>query len=159
MACNNTLLYKGYHGSAEVSVYDECLFGKIQGIDALVTYEGKDFSALKKAFEESVDSYLSLCKRNGINPEKEYSGQYKFRPGAELHKRLVQHAEKRKESLNSVTIQACENYLDKSGSKLINYHLGINYYPRFISSEGQEKTFSKIKISEREWDVITGGKR
>jgi predicted HicB family RNase H-like nuclease len=156
---NNKLFYKGYHGSADVSAYDECLFGKIQDIDALVTYEGENFVALKKAFEESVESYLCLCERNGIKPEKEYSGQYKFRPGAELHKRLVQCAKRKGESLNAVTIRACEKYLDESDGKPVNFHLAINYYPRSIPLEMRAKSFSKMKILNREWEVIAGGKR
>jgi predicted HicB family RNase H-like nuclease len=159
MVRNNTLLYKGYRGSADISIYDECLFGKIQGIDALVTYERENFAELKKAFEEGVDSYLDLCKRNGIEPEKEYSGQYKFRPGTGLHKRLAQYAERNRKSLNSVTIEACEDYLDESDNKSPHYHSIIHYYPNFISAEKQAREFSKIKIPDREWNVIKGGKR
>ena len=37
---NNTMEYKGYIGSVEFSSKDIILYGKVQGIRALISYEG-----------------------------------------------------------------------------------------------------------------------
>ena len=37
------LFYKGFTGSAEVSIEDQCLFGKIEFIGDLITYEATVF--------------------------------------------------------------------------------------------------------------------
>ena len=63
------LEYKGYKGSVEYSMEDNCLFGKVQGMSkALILYEGQTLDELRKDFEEGVDSYLEGCKADGIEP-------------------------------------------------------------------------------------------
>ena len=37
-------------------------FGKVDGIDDLVSFEGSSVSELKAAFESSVDDYIEFCK-------------------------------------------------------------------------------------------------
>lgn len=57
-----TLLhYRGYHGSIEASPEDNCLYGKVQFIRALVSYEGETVAQLDAAFREAVDDYLHTC--------------------------------------------------------------------------------------------------
>ena len=38
---NNTMTYRGYLGSVEFSEEDGLFYGKVQGIRALISYEGK----------------------------------------------------------------------------------------------------------------------
>lgn len=54
------LNYKGFIGSATFSKEDKVFFGKIEGIEGLVNYEGSDIEELEKAFHEAVDDYLTL---------------------------------------------------------------------------------------------------
>ena len=65
-----TKKYKGYCGTIEYSLADECLHGKIDNINDTITYEAKLFSELRSAFEESVDRYLVFCEKVGKEPEK-----------------------------------------------------------------------------------------
>ena len=46
----NTLKYKGYIGSVGYSEPDKVFFGKIEGIDGLVNYEGESVKELTDAF-------------------------------------------------------------------------------------------------------------
>ena len=50
---SSMLKYRGYYGSIEVSTEDNCLFGKLQFIRALVNYEGETVAELEKAFQEA----------------------------------------------------------------------------------------------------------
>ena len=59
----HTLSYKGYSGSAEISIEDNCLHGKIEFINDLVTFEGATPIELQSAFEEAVDRYLALSSQ------------------------------------------------------------------------------------------------
>ena len=59
--------YKKFIGSVNFSVTDKRFFGKIEGINDLVTFEGNSVKDLKMAFHESVDDYLALCKEAGKN--------------------------------------------------------------------------------------------
>jgi len=57
------LKYKGYSGTVEYSEEDECLFGKVIGMNKdLISYEGKTIEELKADFEAGIDIYLESCK-------------------------------------------------------------------------------------------------
>jgi predicted HicB family RNase H-like nuclease len=45
------------------SADDEVFYGKIEGVVDLVTFEGDSVSALKNVFQESVEEYVTLCKK------------------------------------------------------------------------------------------------
>lgn len=55
----NTMTYKGYLGSVAYSDKDKVFFGKIEGINGLVNFEGESVKELTKAFHEAVDDYLA----------------------------------------------------------------------------------------------------
>lgn len=61
----NYLKHKKHVGSIEFSAEDNILFGKIIGINDLVTYEAKSVDELKKAFINSIDDYLKTCEDLG----------------------------------------------------------------------------------------------
>lgn len=108
----NTLLkHRGYFGSIEASPEDNCLFGKLQFVSALVNYEGQTVSELKKAFEEAVDDYLATCAQRGISPEKPCKGSFNIRVGQELHLAAALVATQKGISLNDLTKQALDHYL------------------------------------------------
>lgn len=52
----NRLTYKGYTGTVEFSTDAKVFFGKIEGIDDLVSYEGENIFALENSFIEAVGS-------------------------------------------------------------------------------------------------------
>lgn len=58
----NTMTYKGYLGSVAYNEKDQVFFGKIEGINGLVNYEGESVKEITKAFHEAVDDYLAYCK-------------------------------------------------------------------------------------------------
>ena len=57
----DVMQYKNYFGSVHFSADDELFYGKIEGINDLITFEGESVKQLKSAFEEAVDDYLQLC--------------------------------------------------------------------------------------------------
>ena len=52
--------YREFIGSVHYSAKDDVLFGKIEGINDLVTFKGVSVKELRKAFKEAVEDYLSL---------------------------------------------------------------------------------------------------
>lgn len=69
------LSHAGYTGSVEVSLEDDCLFGKIVQISDLVTYEADTVGGLRAAFIESVQYYIEKCKQDGLEPERPDPGR------------------------------------------------------------------------------------
>ncbi|KTC16156.1 antitoxin HicB [Pseudomonas marginalis ICMP 9505] len=110
---NNPLKYKGYIGSIEASLEDNCLFGKILFIKALVSYEGNTVAALDVAFREAVDDYLSTCQTLGQTPEKPCKGSFNVRVGHDLHLAAALAAIRKKVTLNDLTRQALNEFLQQ----------------------------------------------
>ena len=62
----NTMTYKGYIGSVAFSEKDNVFFGKIEGINGLVNFEGESVKELTNAFHEAVEDYIAYCKDEGM---------------------------------------------------------------------------------------------
>ena len=58
----NKLSHKGYTGSIEVSLEDNCLHGRVLFIEDIVTYEGETVDDLATSFKDAVDRYVTYCK-------------------------------------------------------------------------------------------------
>ena len=104
----NTLTYKGFIGSVAFSEKDGVFFGKIEGIDGLVNFEGESVKELVGAFHEAVDDYLEYCKAEGIEPHKSYSGSLNIRLTPEMHSRVAALARKAGVSINAFIRSAVE---------------------------------------------------
>ena len=112
------LNHKGYTGTIDFSLKDNILFGKIIGIDDLVSYEAENLSQLKKSFKEAVEDYLDNCKEIGKNPDKTFSGTFNVRTSNQLHKKLSFLASSRNMKLNEVVNVACD-FLVKNEDKIL----------------------------------------
>lgn len=102
------LQYKNFIGSVHFNADDEVFFGKIEGIEDLVSFEGNNVIDLKKAFEESVNDYLILCKETGKKAEKSYKGSFNVRVAPEIHKKAKLLAVMQGISLNQFIQKAVE---------------------------------------------------
>ena len=111
---NNTIEYKGYIGSVEFSEEDCIFHGKVQGIRALISYEGATAKELVDDFHTAVDDYLLLCQAENIEPEKAYKGSFNVRISPELHKKAVVYAYSQQTSLNKVMEDALYNYISSN---------------------------------------------
>lgn len=107
----NTLKYRGYIGSVEISEEDDVLFGRVLGISDLISYEGKTCDELLADFHDSVDGYLAMCKEEGLEPEVPYKGSFNVRVAPSLHERLARYAIGAGRSLNSCVQEALERYV------------------------------------------------
>lgn len=107
----NTLNYKGFIGSVAFSENDNVFFGKIEGIDGLVNFEGESVSELTSAFHEAVDDYIAYCAEEGIEPHKSYSGSLNVRLTPEIHTRVAYLAKQAGMSINSFIRTAVEKQI------------------------------------------------
>jgi len=110
----NTLEYKNFIGSVNFSEEDDVFFGKIEGINALVTFEGHTVSGLKKSFKEAVADYIEVCKTKGIKAQKTYTGVLNVRLSSEIHRKAAMAATKSGTTLNGLIKKAVENELKSS---------------------------------------------
>ena len=104
----DVLIYKDYIGSVHFNADDEVFFGKIEGVEDLITFEGNSVVEVKKAFEEAVEDYIQLCKENGKKIEKSYKGSFNIRIAPEIHKKAKRLALMKGISLNQFIQKAVE---------------------------------------------------
>lgn len=107
----NVLEYKGYYSKIEYSVEDKVLYGKIEGINDLVTFESKSTKSIEKEFRMAVDDYLDQCAELGKSPDKAYSGSFNIRINPELHKKIAGKASLNGITLNKAVEQAIADYV------------------------------------------------
>lgn len=105
----DVMLYKDYVGSVHYSEDDEVFFGKIEGIDDLVTFEGVSVPELKKAFYEAVDDYIEIATENGKKPEKTFRGSLNIRLKPDVHKKANRLALIEGKTLNQFINEAVEH--------------------------------------------------
>lgn len=98
-----TLKYKGYSGTVEYNEDDNCLFGRVIGMNKnSITYEGQTVDELKTDFEAGIDIYLESCNERGVKPQKPYSGSLNIRITSEQHNQLALKAQQTGKSINSI---------------------------------------------------------
>lgn len=104
----DVLQYKDFLGSVHFAAEDEVFYGKIEGIDDLISFEGDTVADLKKSFQEVVDDYCALCAETGREIEKSYKGSFNIRISPEIHRKAKLLAVMRGISLNQLIQQAVE---------------------------------------------------
>ena len=120
----NTLKYKGYIGSVAYSEPDRVFFGKLEGIDDLVNYEGESVDELTAAFHEAVDDYLIFCEEHNCKPEKSYSGSFKIRISPATHRDIANRATEAGISINAFVKKVLDEAVKEplpSFSRLVGY--------------------------------------
>ena len=108
---DNTIKYHDYIGSVEYSADDECFYGRVLGLNDLVTFEGTSVKELKNAFRDAIEDYLEICSRQGKEPEKPYKGSFNIRINPALHRQAAQYAAAQGLTLNKFVEQAIEQYV------------------------------------------------
>lgn len=107
---NNIMEYKDYLGSVEFSEVDKVLFGKVMGVNALISYEGSTVAELIEDFHNAVEAYLALCESKQIIPEKSYYDSFVRIPW-ELHNQCAKFAATHHKTLNSFVEESLRNSL------------------------------------------------
>ena len=110
---NNIMQYKGYIGSVEFSENDRGLFGEVQGIRSLISYEGTTVQELLDDFHGAVDDYLALCEAEGTEPETAYKGSLNVRfKNPDTHRQAAIYAMTHNQTLNSFIDECVVERLD-----------------------------------------------
>ena len=109
-----SLEYKGYVGSIEYNKNDNCLHGRVLGLNKniCITYEGNTAEELYNDFKEGVDHYLNGCKEDGIQPEKPHNDLLNIYIPSEIHVKLTMYVQNHGTSINSFICDSIERQLE-----------------------------------------------
>lgn len=105
------LEYKDFHGTVHFSSADAVFFGKIAGINDLVTFEGASVEELQASFKEAVEDYISICEEERIPVLKSMKGSFNVRISPDLHQKAAIVSSKQGISLNQFVQKAIESSL------------------------------------------------
>jgi len=97
---NDIIKHKEYYAIVHFSADDEVFYGKILGINDLVTFEGQSVKELKKSFKDAIEDYLETCKELKKTPEKTYKGSFNVRVSPILHREVALAALQKNVTLN-----------------------------------------------------------
>lgn len=114
----DVLTYQDHIGSVHFCAEDDVFYGKIEGIDDLISFEGKSVEELKSSFIEAVEAYRDICESEGKAAEKSYKGSFNVRISPELHRRVKRTALRMGLSLNQFIQKAVEDELAKENTPL-----------------------------------------
>jgi predicted HicB family RNase H-like nuclease len=104
----NTLKHKDFFGVFNYIEDEDILFGKLEGITDLVTFQGQSISEIKNAFEEAVEDYIELCEEVGKKPLKSFKGSFNVRLSSALHRTVAMKAISNNMNLNQFVQTALE---------------------------------------------------
>ena len=103
--------YKDFIGTVRFSAEDRIFYGRIDGIDDLVTFEGQSVDGLVSAFQEAVEDYITLRQEAKKPLKKSYKGSFNVRIDPDLHKEAAIIATAKGISLNQLVEKAVRNYV------------------------------------------------
>jgi predicted HicB family RNase H-like nuclease len=93
--------YGNYIAKMEVDETEGILYGRVLNISAVVKFEGKTVEEAKQAFHRAVDAYIESCKKQGVEPDKPFSGKLPFRTTPEIHRDIYIAATRANKSINA----------------------------------------------------------
>ena len=90
----------GYKAKIEYDPDLDQFRGEILGLNGSADFYGKSPASLRKEFKNSLKVFLDVCKEEGINPKKEYSGKFNLRIPSRLHREIAARATATDKSIN-----------------------------------------------------------
>jgi len=108
----DVLTYKGFISSVHYNSKDRVFFGKIEGINDLVSFEGTTVDELENGFKFMVDEHIKDCEQEGIPVEKSYKGTFNIRLNPDVHKKAAQLALIKGITLNQLVQRAIKREIE-----------------------------------------------
>lgn len=103
-----TMQYGDYVARIMLDEARGVLHGRVENLADVISFEGATVEELQKEFEESVNLYLKVCKKRGIEPKRPYSGKFVVRLNPTLHREIAVAADRHGESINKWVERALE---------------------------------------------------
>jgi predicted HicB family RNase H-like nuclease len=98
----------GYSARIEYDPETDLFRGEILGLSGGADFYGANPDELRLEFKKSLDVFLEVCREQGIDPRKQFSGKFNLRIPPDLHEKLAMAAQAQGISLNSLAQEALE---------------------------------------------------
>lgn len=96
----NTMVIDGYKAVIQYDPDIEMFRGEFIGLNGGADFYAKDIDGLRKEGKTSLQVFLEMCREDGVEPRKEYSGKFNLRVPTNLHAEIAACAAATGKSLN-----------------------------------------------------------
>lgn len=103
----NLMNVDGFHAKIEYDEKTDQFRGEILGISGGADFYGSSPEELRRELK-SLEIFLGVCKEQGIEHRRQYSGRFNLRIPPELHQKLAMTAEAQGKSLNTLAQEALQ---------------------------------------------------
>lgn len=104
----NVMTVEGYHAKIEYDEELDLFRGEILGLNGGADFYGKNPKELRTEFKKSLQVFLDVCKKKGLEPRRNFSGKFNLRISPELHERLAIEAQAQGKSINTLAQEALQ---------------------------------------------------
>ena len=104
----NLMTVDGYSARIEYDSETDLFRGEILGLSGGADFYGANPDELRLEFRKSLDVFLEVCREQGVDPRKQFSGRFNLRIPPSLHEKLAMAAQAQGISLNSLVQEALE---------------------------------------------------
>jgi predicted HicB family RNase H-like nuclease len=104
----NIMMLDGYQAKIEYDAEMDLFRGEILGLNGGADFYGRDPAELREEFRKSLTVFLEVCRENGIEPRRHYSGKFNLRISPELHEQLAIVAQAQGKSINTLAQEALQ---------------------------------------------------
>jgi predicted HicB family RNase H-like nuclease len=96
----NVMEIDGYRAVVQYDPDIDMFRGEYVGLNGGADFYAKDIDSLRKEGEISLRVFLDMCREDGVEPRKEYSGKFNLRISPQLHAEIATKATAAGKSLN-----------------------------------------------------------
>lgn len=96
----NTMKIEGYRAVIQYDPEIEMFRGEFIGLNGGADFYAKDIDGLRTEGAISLKVFLDMCREDGVEPRKEYSGRFNLRVSPQLHAEISTRAVAAGKSLN-----------------------------------------------------------
>jgi len=108
----NTMEIKGYRALVQYDPEIEMFRGEFIGLNGGADFYATDIDGLRREGEISLQVFLDMCREDGVEPHKEYSGKFNLRVSPQLHAEMAVRAAAGGQSLNQWVVDILDQSID-----------------------------------------------
>jgi len=112
----NMMEINGYRAVVQYDPDIDMFRGEFVGLNGSADFYAKDIDGLRKEGEISLKVFLDMCREDGVEPRKAYSGKFNLRVSPQLHAEIATRATAAGKSLNQWVADVLSESLSLSAS-------------------------------------------
>lgn len=101
----NTMIIDGYDAVVAYDPDINMFRGEFVGLNGGADFYASTVDGLRQEGEKSLQVFLDMCREDGVEPRKHYSGKFNLRVPQRLHERLALMAAASGKSINALIIE------------------------------------------------------